>query len=101
MRLTHDQIQAIKQTAHAVLGNDSRGILFGSRADDTKKGGDIDLLFEADHAVGNRATTIGALYVSLIRKLGDRKIDILLKDAATPAARVLAIAWQTGIQLWA
>ena len=57
MRLTHDQIQAIKQTAHAVLGNDSRGILFGSRADDTKKGGDIDLLFEADHAVGNRATT--------------------------------------------
>ena len=99
MRLTHDQIQAIKQTAHAVLGNDSRAILFGSRADDTKKGGDIDLLFETDHAVGNRATTIGALYVSLIRKLCDRKIDVLLKDAATPAAPVLATAQQTGIQL--
>ena len=99
MRLTHDQIQAIKQTAHAVLGDDSRVILFGSRADDAKKGGDIDLLFETDHAVGNRAATIGELYVSLIRKLGDRKIDILLKDAATPAAPVLAIARQTGIQL--
>ena len=99
MRLTHDQIQAIKQTAHALLGEDSRVILFGSRADDTKKGGDIDLLFETDHAVSNRAATIGALYVSLIRKLGDRKIDILLKDAATPAAPVLAIARQTGIQL--
>lgn len=99
MRLTQDQIQAIKQTAHAVLGDDSRVILFGSRTDDAKKGGDIDLLFETDHAVGNRATTIGALYVSLIRKLGDRKIDIILKDAATPTAPVLSIARQTGIQL--
>ena len=65
MRLTHDQIQAIKQTAHAVLGNDSRVILFGSRSDATKKGGDIDLLFETVHAVGNRATTIGARQTTL------------------------------------
>lgn len=99
MRLSQDQIQAIKQTAHAVLGEESRVILFGSRTDDAKRGGDIDLLFETDQAVSNRAATIGALYVSLIRKLGDRKIDILLKDAATPAAPVLSIARQTGIQL--
>ena len=99
MRLTLDQIQAIKQTAHAVLGEDARVILFGSRGDDAKKGGGIDLLFETDHPVANRATTVGALYVSLIRKLGDRKIDIILKDVATPAAPVLEIARQTGIQL--
>jgi len=99
MRLTPDQIQAIKQTAHAVLGEQARVTLFGSRVDDAKKGGDIDLLFETDHLVDNRATTVGALYVALIRKLGDRKIDILLKDAATPAAPVLEIAQKTGIQL--
>lgn len=99
MRLTQEQIQAIKQTADTVLGKDARVILFGSRTDDTKKGGDIDLLFETDQAIANRATTMGALYVALIRKLGDRKIDILLKDAATPEAPVLAIARQTGIQL--
>ena len=67
--------------------------------DDAKKGGDIDLLFETDRQVPNRATLIGQLYVSLIRKLGDRKIDILLKDISTPAAPVLEIARQTGIQL--
>ena len=99
MRLTHNQIKAIKQTAHAILGDDSRVILFGSRVDDAKKGGDIDLLFETDGILGNRAATTGELYVSLIRKLGDRKIDILLKDATTLEAPVLAIARQSGIQL--
>ena len=99
MRLSTDQIQAIKQTAHSVLGAESRVILYGSRVDDTKKGGDIDLLFETDCRLSNRADTIGQLYVSLIRKLGDRKIDILLKDVATPTAPVLEMARQTGIQL--
>jgi hypothetical protein len=36
MRLTQNQIQAIKQTADAVLGENSRVILFGSRTDDAK-----------------------------------------------------------------
>ncbi|OGB33297.1 MAG: hypothetical protein A3F78_16515 [Burkholderiales bacterium RIFCSPLOWO2_12_FULL_61_40] len=99
MRLTPEQIEAIKQTAQAVLGVNARVTLFGSRVDDSKKGGDIDLLFETDRPLDNRAATIGAIYVELIRKLGDRKIDIILKDPATPPAPVLTIAKQTGIQL--
>jgi predicted nucleotidyltransferase len=99
MRLSQQQIESIKQTAQAVLGDDARVILFGSRVDDAKKGGDIDLLFETDQPVSNRATTIGAIYAALIRQLGDRKIDILLKDSATPPAPVLDIARQTGIPL--
>jgi len=78
----------------------SRGLSFLAHAlTMPKKGGDIDLLFETDQRLENRAVTIGALYVALIRKLGDRKIDILLKDIATPPAAVLEIARQTGIQL--
>ena len=99
MRLTPEQIQTIKQTTHAVLGEDARVILFGSRADDAKKGGDIDLLFETNRAVANCAITIGTLYVALIRQLGDRKIDIILKDVLTSPAPVLEMAQQTGIQL--
>lgn len=99
MRLTPEQIEAIKQIAHAELGCDARVTLFGSRVDDSKKGGDIDLLFETDQLLDNRASTIGAIYVALIRKLGDRKIDIILKDVATPSAPVLNIARQTGVQL--
>ena len=73
--------------------------MFGSRVDDAKKGGDIDLLFETEHILDNRVNTIGTLYAALIRKLGDRKIDILLKDPKTPEAPILEIARQTGIEL--
>jgi predicted nucleotidyltransferase len=99
MRLTPYQIQAIQDTAHAVLGVEARVVLFGSRVDDTQKGGDIDLLFETDSPVPNRVATIGQLYTALIRKLGDRKIDVLLKDPLTAPAPVFDIALKTGIQL--
>ena len=44
MRLSTDQIQAIRQAATASFGEGASVWLFGSRADDHKKGGDIDLL---------------------------------------------------------
>ena len=44
MRLSTDQIQAIRQAATAAFGQGTSVWLFGSRVDDTKKGGDIDLL---------------------------------------------------------
>ena len=46
MRLTPEQIQAIKDTAAAVLGPGVRVTLFGSRLDDTQRGGDVDLYVE-------------------------------------------------------
>lgn len=99
MRLTPDQVQAIKLAAHTVLGEDARVTLFGSRTDDRRRGGDIDLMFETPHRLSNRATTQGQLYVKLIRQLGDRKIDVLLKDADTPEAPVMRVARETGIML--
>ncbi|MBS3911989.1 MAG: nucleotidyltransferase domain-containing protein [Hydrogenophaga sp.] len=99
MRLTREQIDSIKQTAQQVLGEDARVTLFGSRADDNRRGGDIDLLFETSQHVAHRTQTLNALYVALIRRLGDRKLDILLKDPATPDAPVLRVARETGVQL--
>jgi predicted nucleotidyltransferase len=99
MRLTSEQVLAIKQTAQAVLGDDARVILFGSRTNDAGRGGDIDLLFETRLQVPQRAQALDALYVGLIRRLGERKLDILLKDAATPEAPVLRVARETGVVL--
>lgn len=46
MRLTSTQIETIKSTASAMLGEGVRVTLFGSRLDDQQKGGDVDLYIE-------------------------------------------------------
>lgn len=48
MRLTPDQVQAIRHAAQRVLGNGAQVRVFGSMAIDNLKGGDIDLLCETD-----------------------------------------------------
>jgi len=99
MRLTPDQIHAIQSTVQAVLGEGAQVTLFGSRVDDKLKGGDVDLLIETHQAVGNKAQTAGKIYAQLIRQMGDRKIDILIKDPLSQAATIFEIARQTGVRL--
>ena len=99
MRLTPAQIDTIKSTAQAVLGGGAQVTLFGSRVDDNKKGGDIDLLVESSIPVLNKPQAVGNMYAQLIRQLGDRKIDILVKDPTSVATAVFEIALQTGIRL--
>jgi predicted nucleotidyltransferase len=47
MRLTPAQINTIKSTT-AVLGEGAQVWLYGSRLDDERRGGDVDLLVESD-----------------------------------------------------
>lgn len=99
MRLTSDQVAGIKGVARAVLGPDARVTLFGSRVDDACRGGDIDLLFETDARIERPAEVIGRLYARLVQALGDRRIDVLLREAATPVAPVHEEARRTGVLL--
>ena len=99
MRLTHSQIHIIKNTVARILGVPCKIWLFGSRADDGMRGGDIELLVEADVTLPNRAETICRLYGGLIMALGDRKLDIVLKDARTVDAPIFEIARRTGVLL--
>lgn len=46
MRLKPKEIQAIKKAAKKQFGAGAKIFLFGSREDDSKKGGDIDLYIE-------------------------------------------------------
>lgn len=87
MRPTPDQIETIRAVARAVLGPDARVTLFGSRVDDTRRGGDIDLLFETEARIAHPAEVICRLHARLVQALGDRRIDILLRDADTPPPR--------------
>jgi predicted nucleotidyltransferase len=99
MRLSPTQIHNIRQAAHQVLGEGASVRLFGSRVHDHLKGGDIDLLFETNNIIPNRADAICRLQGVLMWHFGDRKIDILLKDGRTPDAAIFDVARRTGIEL--
>ncbi|MFZ4478461.1 MAG: nucleotidyltransferase family protein [Rhodoferax sp.] len=97
--MSSDQVNAIRRTAHRILGEGVRVRVFGSMARDDRRGGDIDLLFETDQALNNRAKTLCQLSGALTMALGNRKIDVLLKDADTPSAPIFEIARRTGVPL--
>jgi predicted nucleotidyltransferase len=99
MRITPQQAQTIKDTVTRVVEPRARVWLFGSRADDTLHGGDIDLFVETDEIVPNRIATLCKLEGALVMALGDRKLDILLKDARTLEAPVFKIAKEKGVLL--
>ena len=99
MRLAADQVQTIKDTVARLVGPASRIWLFGSRVDDGLRGGDIDLLVETEDIVPNRVETLCKIEGALVMALGDRKLDVLLKDARTPDAPVFAVARRQGVLL--
>ena len=99
MRLTENQRQSIKSAVTSVIGEESRIWLFGSRVDDNKRGGDIDLLIETETVVSNRVDALCRLEGALVVRLGDRKFDVLLKDARTADTPIYHVARQTGVLL--
>ena len=99
MRLTEAQRQSIKSAVTSVIGEESRVWLFGSRVDDAKRGGDIDLLIETDRVVPSRISALCRIEGALAARLGDRKIDVLLKDARTAEAPIFNAARNTGVLL--
>lgn len=52
MRLTADQVLTIIDTVRGIVGKDAHVSLFGSRLDDTRRGGDVDLLVESSPVAG-------------------------------------------------
>lgn len=95
--MTPSQAQITKSTVDRVLGTASRVWLFGSRVDDTLRG--IDLLIETEAALSNRAQTLCRFHGALTYALGERKLDILLKDVRTHDAPIFSIAKRTGVIL--
>lgn len=86
MRLANEEQSAISDAIHQIDAAASI-YLFGSRTDDTAKGGDIDLL-----VLSKKIDLMAKLEIlaQLHQKLGDRKIDIAIyPDATRPFPRMV------------
>jgi predicted nucleotidyltransferase len=77
MRLNQFQIATINKLARKHFGQDTTVYLFGSRTDDHKKGGDIDLFINhVDEATLTLEAKIRFM-AELKAEIGDRKIDVV------------------------
>ena len=99
MRLTPSERSAIRDTVRAVVGADARVRLFGSRTDDSARGGDIDLLVEIDRPVDGPVVVSARIGADLQRTLGDRKIDVLLLAPNVSEQAIHRLARATGVDV--
>lgn len=99
MRLSRSQLVAIEDAARECFEPRSTVRLFGSRLDDARRGGDIDLLVETPEPlepktlVERRTRFIARLY----RLLGEQRIDVLIVPAGAADDRpIIRVARREG-----
>lgn len=96
MRLKQRDIDAIKEATRATFGETAVVRLFGSRVDDDQRGGDIDLLIEADASSVAEWRRVGAFKDALFRHIDEQKVDVVLvQRGRTPSAFARAVAPQS------
>jgi len=94
MRLSPFEQQIIKQTIYT-FDKQAKIILFGSRTDETARGGDIDLLIISQQI---KRDQLGEIRWQLWQKLGEQKIDMILSDEQL-LNTFASIAFEQGIKL--
>ena len=77
MRLSSIEIKKIIDVAKEAYGSSVKVFLFGSRTDDSKRGGDIELLIrtETQEKLGFMGRVLMRAKLKMV--LGDQKIDIV------------------------
>jgi len=87
----------IIQYARHYFGDDIRIYLFGSRVDDDKKGGDIDILIENNKDMDMQIQI--AFLKDIYKHVTQRKVDLLVKSPSTTDKPVFHTARREGVLL--
>ena len=96
MRLSPEQAKIIRRAARESFGPDARVWLFGSRADDRKRGGDIDLLIRTDNLPADALLARKIRFLCQLEDtMGERKIDAVVETPgdSRPIVRVAHETW--------
>lgn len=98
MRLSNHERDVIVENVHKFIAADAEVWLFGSRCDDAKSGGDIDLYIESDPISKPLESRI-YLKIALQDALGYQKFDLVYHDRQLPLQPIHEIAKAEGILL--
>lgn len=97
MRLNKEIQESMVRYAKEYFGNNIKLYLFGSRVDDNKRGGDIDLLLETTQKI-ELETEISFLR-TIYKNITSRKIDLLIKTPYRQDKPIYHTAISEGIRL--
>lgn len=82
MRLSKNEISVLKREAQKQFGVNAVVYIFGSRVDDKKKGGDIDVYIETGIKEDLLIKKIQFL-VDVKNQIGEQKIDVVINNRTT------------------
>lgn len=99
MRLSLQSQAIIHQAVVQRFGDHAQVRLFGSRLDDSAKGGDIDLHVRVLGEVANPIWEASLLAAQLQRQLDGRKVDVRLLDTTQDTLSVDKVALSEGVLL--
>jgi len=90
MRLSQKEIETLKDSVKSI-SSEAEVYLFGSRVDDIKKGGDIDILI-----VSNKINKkdLRKVRLEFFKKFGEQKLDIVLDNTQTDDPFIKLISQQ-------
>lgn len=100
MRISKVNISVIQKAFRKNFKPEDHLWIFGSRIDEKKSGGDLDLYIEtheqASKAIQNKMAFVNDLW----RSLGEQKIDVVLNLLRHPSSLPIhKIAKKTGVQI--
>jgi predicted nucleotidyltransferase len=98
VRLEAREVAAIKAAAKQVFGADATVRLFGSRVDDARRGGDIDLHIETTEPVDIWHVKDDFLE-RLFERIDEQRVDVIVTTRGMPPRPIEAIAYRDGIVL--
>jgi len=99
MRLTEQQRITLKEETAAAFGPLAQLRLFGSRVDDSAKGGDIDIHIEANGTEQQLLQNELRLRTRLQARLGERRIDVVVRRRDAAMRPIDQSAHDTGVIL--
>jgi hypothetical protein len=99
VRLSGDQIRAIRFAFKESFLNEDHLWLFGSRTDSSKRGGDIDLYVETSLDIEQVLQSKLDFARELFLRLDDQKIDIIIKHKNAKPLPIYQHAQETGVKI--